>query len=59
MPARLIGEKEGYWWQNRILLLKRIEKDKWETLAKPGKRAKIGTGFIFGDGELKAEVLEV
>ena len=40
-----------------FLLLKRKEKDVWETLVKPGKRAQIGARFIFGNGELKAEVI--
>lgn len=42
-----------------FLLLKRINKDKWETLVKPGKRAKIGSKFVFGNGKLKAEVKEM
>lgn len=40
-----------------FLLLKRKDKDTWETLVKPGKRAKIGSRFVFGQGELKAEVI--
>ncbi len=59
MPARLIGEKEGTHGKIEFLLLKKIKKDKWECLAKPGKSAKIGKKFIFGDGKLKAEVVEV
>lgn len=59
MPARLIGEKEGTGGKIEFLLLRRVEGDKWETLVKPGKRAKIGTKFIFGDGSLKAEVIEM
>lgn len=42
MPARLIGEKEGTGGKIEFLLLKRIEKDRWECLAKPGKSAKVG-----------------
>jgi S-adenosylmethionine:tRNA ribosyltransferase-isomerase len=57
MPARLIGEKEGSGGRMEFLLLKRIEKDTWETLVKPGKRAQIGAKFVFGNGELKAEVV--
>ena len=49
MPARLIGEKENTGGKIEFLLLKRIEGDKWECLAKPGKRAKIGTIFTFGE----------
>ncbi|WP_125152691.1 tRNA preQ1(34) S-adenosylmethionine ribosyltransferase-isomerase QueA [Clostridium rectalis] len=57
LPARLIGEKEDTHGKMEFLLLKRIDKDTWETLVKPGKRAKIGTRFSFGNGELKAEVI--
>ena len=49
LPARLIGEKENTGGKIEFLLLKRIEGDKWECLAKPGKRAKIGTIFTFGE----------
>ena len=59
MPARLIGEKEGTGGKIEFLLLKRIEKDKWECLAKPGKSARVGRKFTFGEGKLKAEVVEV
>ena len=57
LPARLIGSKEDTGGKMEFLLLKRVEKDTWETLVKPGKRAQIGTRFVFGDGELKAEVI--
>lgn len=57
LPARLIGSKEGTGGKIEFLLLKRVDKDTWETLVKPGKRAQIGTRFVFGDGELKAEVV--
>ncbi|KEI17251.1 tRNA preQ1(34) S-adenosylmethionine ribosyltransferase-isomerase QueA [Clostridium haemolyticum] len=56
LPARLIGEKENTGGKIEFLLLKRIEGDNWETLVKPGKKAKIGARFVFGLGELKAEV---
>ncbi len=59
MPARLIGSKEGTGGKIEFLLLKRIEGDKWECLAKPGKSAKPGRRFEFGEGKLKCEVLEV
>ncbi len=59
MPARLIGEKEISGGKIEFLLLKRIEGDKWECLAKPGKSAKEGRRFTFGQGKLKAEVIEV
>ncbi|EKQ56993.1 MULTISPECIES: tRNA preQ1(34) S-adenosylmethionine ribosyltransferase-isomerase QueA [unclassified Clostridium] len=59
MPARLIGEKEGTGGKIEFLLLKRIETDKWECLSKPGKSARVGRRFTFGEGRLKAEVVEV
>ena len=59
LPARLIGEKEGTGGKIEFLLLKRIEGNKWECLAKPGKKAKVGTVFTFGDGKLKAIVREI
>ncbi|MEG0295553.1 MAG: tRNA preQ1(34) S-adenosylmethionine ribosyltransferase-isomerase QueA [Clostridium sp.] len=59
LPARLIGEKELTGGKIEFLLLKRIEGDKWECLAKPGKRAKIGQRFSFGDGCLKCEVVDI
>ncbi|MBE6046874.1 MAG: tRNA preQ1(34) S-adenosylmethionine ribosyltransferase-isomerase QueA [Clostridium sp.] len=59
MPARLIGEKEGTGGKIEFLLLKRIDKDRWECLAKPGKSAKVGRKFVFGEGKLKAEVVDV
>ena len=48
IPARLFGRKEGTDAHIEILLLKRREKDIWETLVKPGKKAKPGTKLIFG-----------
>ena len=59
IPARLFGEKEGTQAKIEILLLKRKENDVWETLVKPGKKAKPGTKIIFGQGLLVGEVLEV
>jgi S-adenosylmethionine:tRNA ribosyltransferase-isomerase len=59
IPARLIGTKEGSGGRMEFLLLKRIDKDHWETLVKPGKKAKIGARFEFGEGYLKAEVTEI
>ncbi len=59
IPARLFGRKEGTDAHIEILLLKRREKDIWETLVKPGKKAKPGTKLIFGDGILKGEVLDI
>lgn len=59
IPARLIGHKEETGAAIEVLLLKRKEKDQWETLVKPGKKARPGAKIIFGDGLLKAEVLDV
>jgi len=69
IPARLIGERilpegvgsgvETKGAQIELLLLKRRENDIWETLVKPGKKAKPGTKIQFGDGLLVAEVLDI
>lgn len=58
IPARLLGEREGTGAHVEVLLLRRREADVWETLVKPGKKCRPGTGLIFGDGRLKAQVLE-
>lgn len=59
IPARLFGEREGTGATIEILLLKRKENDIWETLVKPGKKAKPGTKIIFGGGLLTGEVVDV
>ena len=59
IPARLFGSKEGTDARIELLLLKRRENDIWETLVKPGKKAKPGTRISFGDGLLTGEILEV
>lgn len=59
IPARLFGVKEGTLAKIEILLLKRKQNDVWETLVKPGKKAKPGTKIIFGDGILVGEVIDV
>ena len=59
IPARLFGEKEGTQAKIEILLLKRKENDVWETLVKPGKKAKVGTKIIFGGGLLVGEVIHI
>ena len=59
IPARLLGQKEDTGAAIEILLLKRREKDIWETLVKPGKKARPGARIVFGDGRLRAEVVEV
>lgn len=58
LPARLYGEKEDTKAHMEVLLLKNLEGDKWETLMKPAKKAKPGTVVTFGDGRLKATVIE-
>ncbi|ADL03434.1 tRNA preQ1(34) S-adenosylmethionine ribosyltransferase-isomerase QueA [Lacrimispora saccharolytica] len=59
IPARLFGVKEGTEAKIEILLLKRRENDIWETLVKPGKKAKMGTVISFGEGLLKGTVIDV
>ncbi len=58
LPARLIGERETG-AKVEILLLKRIDRDFWETLVKPGRKAKIGDRIIFGGGLLTAEITNI
>ncbi len=59
IPARLYGIKEETGVHIEFLLLKRIEGDIWEVMVHPGRRLKIGTKVIFGNGLLKAEILEI
>ncbi len=59
IPARLFGVKEGTDAKIEILLLKRRENDIWETLVKPGKKAKIGTVISFGEGLLTGTVVDI
>jgi len=59
IPARLYGIKEGTGAMVELLLLKRKKDDIWETLVKPGKKAKPGTILDFGEGILKGEILDV
>lgn len=58
IPARLHGIKEGTGGKIEFLLLNRRTRDEWEVILKPGKKAKPGAVFSFGDGILKAEILE-
>lgn len=58
IPARLFGVKDTG-ATVEFLLLKRLSLNEWETLVKPGKKAKIGTEFIFGDGKLKCTVIGI
>ena len=59
IPARLYGVKEGTGGKIEFLLLKRIDINTWNVILRPGKRARAGARFSFGDGLLRAEVLEV
>ena len=59
IPARLFGVKEDTQAKIEVLLLKRKGNDIWETLVKPGKKAKPGTVISFGDGLLKGTVVDV
>lgn len=59
IPARLIGSRIGTDAKIEVLLLKRKEDNVWETLVKPGKKAKVGTRIRFGDGILIGEVIDV
>ena len=59
IPARIFGVKEETGAHVEFLLLKQINGNRWETLCKPGKKAKVGTKFSFGDGLMNATVAEV
>ena len=59
IPARLMGVKKNTGATIEILLLKRHENDVWETLVKPGKKAKIGAEIVFGDGLLTGKVIDI
>ena len=59
IPARLMGEKEGTGAGIEVLLLKRKEDNVWETLVKPGKKARPGARISFGGGLLVGEVIDV
>ncbi|MCM1187596.1 MAG: tRNA preQ1(34) S-adenosylmethionine ribosyltransferase-isomerase QueA [Lachnoclostridium sp.] len=58
IPARLLGEREGTGAHVEVLLLKRREGDVWETLVRPGKKCRPGNRLTFGDGLLRAKILE-
>lgn len=59
IPARLHGIREGTGAAIEVLLLKRREKDVWETLVRPGKKVRPGAVLSFGEGLLRGEVLEI
>jgi len=58
IPARLFGSKETG-AVVEFLLLKRLSLTRWETLVKPGKKARIGTRFVFGDGSLQCDIVDI
>lgn len=59
LPARLIGQKKDTGAKIEVLLLKRKDINQWETLVKPGKKARVGDKIVFGGGKLEAEVSEI
>ena len=59
LPARLFGNRVGKEESIEFLLLKRLENDIWETLVKPGKKARIGHKVEFGNGLLKGEIIDI
>lgn len=59
IPARLFGMKKNSLGSIEFLLLNRKDNYVWEVMVRPGKRAKTGTVFLFGDGELEGEVIEI
>lgn len=59
LPARLYGSKEGTGGAIEFLLLHKHTLNEWEVILRPGRKAKPGARFIFGNGELKAEILDV
>lgn len=59
IPARLLGTKEDTGANVEILLLRRLGADRWETLVRPGKKLKPGARVTFGDGSLKAVILDI
>ena len=59
IPARIYGVKKETGAVVEFLLLKQSENNVWECLCKPGKRAKIGTEFVFGEGLVECEVIDI
>lgn len=59
IPARIYGSKDDTGAKIEFLLLRQLDGSRWETLVKPGRKAKVGAKFTFGQGLLKAEVLDV
>ncbi len=59
LPARIFGIKKQTGARVEFLLLNQVENNRWETLCKPGKKAREGAEFVFGDGIMKAKIIEV
>ena len=59
LPARIFGIKKQTGARVEFLLLNQVENNRWETLCKPGKKAREGAEFVFGDGIMKARIIEV
>lgn len=59
LPARLFGQKKETGSTVEFLLLKRTKEDTWETLVKPGKKARVGAKFAFGCGQLEGEIISL
>lgn len=59
MPARIFGKKKQTGARVEFLLLKEMEADVWEVMVKPGKKAGVGTEFVFGEGLLRATVIDI
>jgi S-adenosylmethionine:tRNA ribosyltransferase-isomerase len=58
LPARLFGQKVGGTAEIEVVLLRQINQNDWEVLVRPGRRARVGTALTFGDGALRAEVID-
>lgn len=59
LPARIFGVKEETGANIEFLLLRQVENKRWEVLARPGKKARVGTRFVFGNGIMTGEVVDV
>lgn len=57
-PARLVGKRENFTGKIEVFLVREINRNVWETLARPTRRMKVGTSIVFGEGKLRAKVLE-
>lgn len=59
IPARLYGVREDTGAKIELLLLEKKDKDQWQALVKPGKRVKIGSRLVFGNGILKGQAIDI